>query len=188
GMQPPAGQTSFPADWNAVSPDYFKTLNMRLVSGRDFTAQDAAGAPGAIIINEAMARSVWHTTDVLGRQFESDAIGNSPTTLTVVGIAPDAQVDTLGAAVRPFVYVPLAQPPALSLIPQRVAGAVAASLGGVVLVLAAIGIYGVTSYSVDRRTREIGIRIALGANRGSVLRLVIRQGAVLTAIGVGLGL
>ncbi len=231
GLQPPAGETSFPADWNAVSPDYFGTLHMRLTSGRDFSADDTATAPRVIIVNETMARSVWHTTDVLGRQFVSDdGPGTRAVTVTVIGVAPDAQVDTLGAPVRPLVYVPLSQrylsrvslvvksahdsvipqvrgivrelnpnlpvtsamalsdATALMLIPQRIAGAVAATLGAVVLLLAAIGIYGVTSYSVNRRTREIGIRMALGAGRDSVMRLVIRQGVVLTATGVAFGL
>ena len=109
GLKPPDGRDSFRADWNAVSPDYFKTLTMPLVSGRDFTEQDTTTAPGAIIINESMARSVWGTTDVLGRQFEAQVVGDTKTTLTVVGVAPDAQVDTLGRAVGPFVYVPVAQ-------------------------------------------------------------------------------
>ncbi|HEY2433175.1 MAG TPA: ABC transporter permease [Vicinamibacterales bacterium] len=231
GLQPPGGQPSFPADWNAVSPDYFRTLHMRLTSGRDFTPLDRAGAPGVIIVNETMARSVWHTTDVLGRQFESD-LGPNDTSrmLTVVGVAPDAQVDTLGQTARPFVYVPVAQRyvtrlsllvkssndgmiaqvrtivrelnanlpvtnampldqvTAILLVPQRIAGALAASLGLVVLLLAAIGIYGVTSYAVSRRTREIGIRMALGADGAHVLRMIIRQGLVLTATGVGFGL
>jgi predicted permease len=77
---------------------------------------------------------------------------------------------------------------ALSLIPQRIAAAVAASLGVVGLLLAVVGIYGVTSYAVSRRTREIGIRMALGADSIDVITLVLRQGAVLAGIGVALGL
>jgi len=82
---------------------------------------------------------------------------------------------------------PLSQVTAIGLVPQRIAAAVAGSLGLVGLLLSAIGIYGVTAYAVSRRTREIGIRIALGADRGRVLRLVLRQGFVLAAIGVAIG-
>jgi ABC-type antimicrobial peptide transport system permease subunit len=84
--------------------------------------------------------------------------------------------------------MPLAQVTAIELVPQRIAAAVAGSLGVVGLLLSAIGIYGVTAYAVSRRTREIGIRIALGADRARVLRLILRQGLVLAAIGVGLGI
>jgi putative ABC transport system permease protein len=84
--------------------------------------------------------------------------------------------------------LPLAQVTAVGLIPQRIAAGVAGSLGVVGLLLAAIGIYGVTSYSVSRRVREIGIRVALGADGQSVLRLILRQGIVLTLTGVVIGL
>src|SRR4029078_2102251 len=84
--------------------------------------------------------------------------------------------------------MPLTQVTAVGLIPQRIAAAVAGSLGLVGLLLAAIGIYGVTSYSGARRVREIGIRVALGADGQSVLRLILRQGLVLTLGGIVLGL
>jgi predicted permease len=229
GVQPPPSMQSFEADWNVVTPGFFHTLGVRLVSGRDFTDADVATAPGAIIVNEAMAKRVWGTTDVLGRRLEAtDPDGAQH--LTVVGVASDAQLISLGERVEPYVYVPLAQRydprvsilvksttgrmipetrailraldpnlpvttamplsdvTALELIPQRLAAAVAGSLGVLVLLLAAIGIYGVTSYAVTRRTREIGIRMALGAKRPAVIRLIVRQGVVLTATGVGLGL
>ena len=76
----------------------------------------------------------------------------------------------------------------IGLIPQRIAAAVAGSLGVVGLLLAAIGIYGVTAYMVTSRTRDIGIRIALGAQQASVIRLVLRQGMMLTVIGEAIGL
>jgi putative ABC transport system permease protein len=81
----------------------------------------------------------------------------------------------------------LAEITAIGLVPQRMAASVAGTLGIVGLLLCAIGIYGVTSYSVTQRTREIGIRVALGADRRSVLRLVLRQGLFLAAVGTAIG-
>jgi predicted permease len=218
------------ADWNVVSPGYFKTLDLPLLRGRDFTDGDVAGAPGVAIVNEAMARTIWNTPDAVGRTIELNDEGDVWRTVTIVGIASDAHVITNEGRVNPYIYVPFAQRytprislavktaggssipsvravirgidtnlpvsqalpltevTALTLIPQRIAGAVAGSLGVVGLLLAAIGIYGVTSYSVNRRVREIGIRVALGADGASVLRLILRQGVTLTLIGVAIGL
>jgi putative ABC transport system permease protein len=76
----------------------------------------------------------------------------------------------------------------LGLLPQRVAASVSGSLGMVSLLLVVIGIYGVTAHAVTLRTREIGIRIALGAQRSDVLGMVLRQGLSIAATGVGMGL
>jgi len=83
--------------------------------------------------------------------------------------------------------LPLGEVTAIGQVPQRIAASVAGSLGMLGMLLAAIGIYGVTSYAVSRRTREIGIRIALGADRAMVVRLMLRQGLFLAAVGVALG-
>jgi putative ABC transport system permease protein len=77
---------------------------------------------------------------------------------------------------------------AISLFPARVAALLLGTFGLVGLLLASVGLYGVVSYSVGQRTREMGIRIALGAERANVVRLVIRDSMVLVAVGISLGL
>jgi ABC-type antimicrobial peptide transport system permease subunit len=83
--------------------------------------------------------------------------------------------------------MPLSELTSIGLVPQRIAAAVAGTLGIVGLLLAALGIYGVTSYAVARRTREIGIRVALGAERSTVVALVVGQGVRLTLVGIAIG-
>lgn len=111
---------------------------------------------------------------------------------TAPGVTVSAAVRRLVADVDPALPLldqqTLADYTAASLFPQRVAVWVAGSLGGIALLLAVLGIYGVTAYGVTQRTREIGIRIALGSPRERVLRLVLRQGVVLAAGGILVGL
>jgi ABC-type antimicrobial peptide transport system permease subunit len=76
----------------------------------------------------------------------------------------------------------------VALLPQRVAAMVTGTLGGVGLLLATAGLYGIVAYSVSRRTREIGLRMALGARQGDVLRQIVGEGMLLAAKGVFLGL
>lgn len=221
---------SIPADWNIVEPGLFATLRLPLARGRDFSEADTTSAPGAIIVNGAFARRVWPGQEALGRQLElTGAPGTPPRRVTVVGIASDARLISLGGTPDPYVYVPFGQQymarasllirtsgrsaipqvrhaireldpnlpvtqamplseiTAIGLVPQRLAAAVAGTLGALGMLLAAIGIYGVTSYAVSQRTREIGIRMALGADNEAVVRLVIRQGVVLAAMGVAIG-
>jgi cell division protein FtsX len=101
------------------------------------------------------------------------------------------QLRPLLAAMNPNLPVVTAQTlddaVALGFAPQRIAASAAGSLGTVGLILTAIGIYGVTAYTVARRTREIGIRIALGARTADVIRLVLREGMTLTLIGSVIG-
>jgi ABC-type antimicrobial peptide transport system permease subunit len=75
----------------------------------------------------------------------------------------------------------------LSLLPQRAAAWLALAFGGVGTLLAAIGLYGVIAFSVTRRTREIGVRVAVGADTTDVLRLIMRQGLALAALGAAVG-
>jgi predicted permease len=212
---------------NFVTPGYFRTIGMPLVSGRNFDARDRAGAPGVVIVNETFARRVWPGQNAIGQRL---VLGVSRWPLEVVGIARDAKYRTIGEAQQPFLYHPAAQAyehitwllmrprgrtalpevraliqqmnsnlpllrasslpemAAFTLLPQRFASWLASAVATIGVFLASLGIYGLASYNVGRRTREIGIRMALGALRSQVMREIVGNSARLAGLGLGLGL
>jgi predicted permease len=210
-----------------VSPGYFSTLEIGLVSGRDFAPQDSASSQPVVIVNHALANRYWPNQSPLGKRMQVE--GKSA---TVIGVASTTHYFDLSERPQLFLYLPLYQfydanvtmhvrtagdasryaaPIAESLhklnagLPvsdislmtarigvssfvQRMAGAFVGAFGVLALVIAAVGIYGVSAYSARQRTHEIGIRMALGAQRADVLRLTLGQGARITLLGVGIGL
>jgi putative ABC transport system permease protein len=230
GHQPPSGRKSFSLANNVTGPDYFRTMGIPLVRGRDFNAHDAdAGAPPVVVINETMARQFWPDSDPLGQFIQP---GGTDINAQIIGVARDIKYYTLAEQPQPYVYISFAQqytpglivhlrttgdPQALArtlrhevelldpnvpasdvttftelrrgpLFPGRAMAAVSSLFGLLALVLTAVGLYGVMAYSVSQRTREIGIRIALGAHRADIFKLIVGRGLVLALGGIALGL
>jgi len=219
------------ADWNVITPGYFVTMRASLLRGREFTAQDRAGATDVAIVNETLAARFWPGSDPIGETIRTpQGRGRPDRVRTIVGVARDQKYRSLGDEARLFVYVPLRQnylprlalmlrgadgeaavagaravlrdlnpwlpvvdartmeeTAAIGLLPQRMAGWLASALGLVGLLLTGIGIYGVVAFAASQRTREIGIRIALGARRGDVLRMVPAAGPAPEPRGSGAG-
>jgi predicted permease len=212
-----------------ITPNYFQTMQIPILKGRDFTLQDAKSSQRAVIVSEAFVNRYWPQQEALGKQLYSDL---PKEWFTVVGVARDLKVSSLNEKPTPFLYLPLYQVYKSTIIinarvagdpltfgrtvdqaihelnadlvvfdvttlelreqfasfGQRVAGTFVGAFGLLALVLAAVGIYGVTAYTTRQRTHEIGLRIALGASKDDILRLVLGHGLRLTLTGVALGL
>ena len=225
GYEPPPDESPS-VEYNEVGPDYFVTMGIPLVTGREFSRADDEKAAPVAVVNETMASRYWKGQSPLGRRLQMK--GRS---LQVVGVAKDSKYSSVRENPQPFFFVPLRQnslrgsglhirtplaPDVMgaaiarevraldsNLAPyevitmqeqldrstsaQMVAVKLVGVLGGLALLLAAIGLYGVMSYAVSQSTRELGLRMALGAGASNLLRLVMSRGLVLTGGGVVLG-
>jgi predicted permease len=211
-----------------IAPQFFQTLGIPFVAGRDFSEKDAGTAPKVAIINETMAHYFFGNSNPIGKRIGLD---QTPDT-EIVGVVRDAKYTQLREKQLRHFYIPMLQEPRLfdmtlqvraagdpsalaeivhtrvktldshlplydvktlavqiddSLIPERLITWLSTIFGLLATLLAAVGLYGVVAFSVARRTREIGVRIALGAMPGDVLWLFLKQMAVLVCTGVIIG-
>ena len=214
------------AYYYSVTPGYFRTMQTRLLAGRDFTERDRAGSPRVGIVNQALARRLFPNQDALGQRFSrgSDWI-------QIVGIVEDGKYQSLndnselavfwpraqqynsfmyivarssrpsGEVLRALQQTVLSLDPSLPflqadsledhlnlpLLPARLAASMLGGFGLLALILSATGVYGMLAYAISRRTREIGIRVAIGATRAHVLSLVLRRALSIVLAASALG-
>src|SRR5438094_345514 len=222
----PRPEESPTVQYNEVGDDYFATMGIPLLAGREFTRADDEKGALVAVVNETMAQRFWQGREPLGQRLQLKGRW-----MQVVGIAKDSKYSSVRERPTPFFFVPVRQNSLRAAIlnirtplapqtmataiarevhaldanlapyevitlqeqlerstsPQMVAVTLVGILGGLALLLAAIGLYGVMSYAVSQSTRELGLRMALGADTSNVLRLVMSRGLALTAGGVLLG-
>jgi len=220
-----------PVGIGTVSPEYFQTMKIPLLSGRFYDARDGADGQKVAIVNQAFANRFSAGSDPIGKRVTFGCEESERMCRTIVGVVGNIRQESITDEVAPEIYVPFAQarmnavtllvrtnsdPLALArsvrnevlaidknqpvyevkTLAQRVNDAVAvtrslmvlfASFALLALVLGAVGIYGIVSYSVTQRTHEIGIRMALGARAANVLSLIMRNGLTLVLAGIVIG-
>jgi putative ABC transport system permease protein len=227
------------AEVNHVTPDYFRVMRMPLLGGRAFTADDRAGRPRTVIIDETLAQKYFPGKDPIGQQIDDNRTDEkNPPPLTIVGVIPRTRNEAPGEdnveqyhwpqmtfaadqvpnrgnmlLVRVKSGNPLALEAAIkrelqgldpdqafagistmesniekSLGSRRMMMSLLSEFAIIALVLASVGLYGVMALTVTQRTRELGIRLALGAQRADVFRLVLAQGMLLVLGGLAIGL
>ncbi|HKQ76435.1 MAG TPA: ABC transporter permease [Blastocatellia bacterium] len=216
---------------NVITPDYFRTMGIPLLIGRDFNDADTGDSMSVTIIDERLAREYWPNESPIGKRITLGPPEDKEPWYTIVGVVGAVKHESLNLTRRKTVYVPHAQystddmslgiramyPENLAPAIQRQVKAIDPNLpiinmrtmtevvsrsvwrpriyailfgvfAAVALALTSVGLYGVMAYSVSERSREIGIRMALGAQQRDVLKLVVAQGMTLTLIGIGIGL
>jgi putative ABC transport system permease protein len=225
---PPGQRRSVNPVW--VTPDYFKTVGIRIVTGRGFTGDDIADTNPVAVINETVARRYFEGEDPIGQHVMIGWKGEI--SRTIVGMVADTKPKGLDQETRPEIYVPHSQWPSAfmslvirvqstggglasaarqemraldpetpvfnittldallyrSLAERKFIMLIVAAFAAVALIIACVGLYGVMSFTVLQRTREIGIRMALGAGKASVLRMLMGRGGLLITTGTVIGL
>ena len=213
-----------------VSPGFFQTLGMRIVSGRDFDWHDTKASRRIAIVNETFARLVLHSSNAVGKRFFYG--WNRVAPVEIVGIVADGKYQSLTESPRAAVFDPILQAYNTSttlvlrsarpeeemvaemrraiaaldpgmpvygagsldemlgfvLFPSRAAAIALGAFGLLAVVLSATGVHGLVAYAVAQRRRELGIRIAIGAGRLDVLRLVLARMTTLLVVGCSVGI
>ncbi|HET9713223.1 MAG TPA: ADOP family duplicated permease, partial [Pyrinomonadaceae bacterium] len=213
-----------------VDGEYFKTLKIPLLSGRQFDAHDVADGQKVAIVNQAFAKRFLHD-DALGKRVTFNCEESEGFCRSIIGVVGNIRQESITDEAIPELYVPFTQMPMNGVTvfvrttsdPLAVAGAVRKEVLAIdnnqpihevktlaqrveelaavsrslmllftafallAVILGAVGIYGIVSYSVTQRTHEIGIRMALGARAGNVLSLIMRNGFTLVLTGVVIG-